>query len=62
MTARRGLVRERTTAKLAPQGGLMTTKRTVERVTRFTRRAGVYAVLAFTLALVSPSVQAQASI
>ena len=40
----------------------MTTKRSVERVTRFTRRAGVYAVLAFALALVSPYVQAQASI
>ncbi|HJU69444.1 MAG TPA: porin [Gemmatimonadaceae bacterium] len=40
----------------------MTTKRSVERVTRFTRRAGVYALLAIAFAVVSPGVQAQASI
>jgi hypothetical protein len=40
----------------------MTTKRSVERVTRFTRRAGMYALLAIVLAVVSPGVHAQASI
>ena len=40
----------------------MTTKRSVEQVTRFTRRAGVSALLAIAVAMASPGVHAQASI
>lgn len=40
----------------------MTTQRSVERVTRFTRRAEVYALLAIVFAIASPGVHAQASI